>query len=149
MMRLRIFTCLAPLLLLATFAAAQSSEPAPEKSIRALLDSQTAAWNRADLKGFMEGYWHSDELTFFAADKESSGWEAAYQRYRTSYSGKGHEMGRLNFSNVRVEMLGPDAAFARGTWQLTAKDGRQTRGLFTLILRKLDGTWRIIHDHSS
>lgn len=149
MMRLRLFACLAPLLLLVSLAAAQTSEPAPEKSIRALLDSQTAAWNRGDLKGFMEGYWHSSELTFFAADKESSGWEAAYQRYRTSYSGKGREMGRLNFSNVRVEMLGDNAAFARGGWQLTTKDGRQTRGLFTLILRKQDGNWRIVHDHSS
>ncbi|MDR3764030.1 MAG: nuclear transport factor 2 family protein [Acidobacteriota bacterium] len=134
------------LLLCATLAAAQAE---PEKAIHALLDQQTAAWNRGDLKGYMAGYWHSQDLTFFAADKESSGWEAAYQRYRTAYTGKGREMGRLNFSNVRVAMLGPDAAFARGTWQLTARDGSQRRGLFTLILRRIDGDWRIVHDHSS
>jgi ketosteroid isomerase-like protein len=46
-------------------------------------------------------------------------------------------------------MLGPEAAFARGTWQLTNKDGSQRRGLFTLVLKKFGANWRIIHDHSS
>lgn len=149
MMRiLRIFW-LAATLLLPALTTAQTAAPSPEKAIRSLLDTQAAAWNRGDLKGYMAGYWHSDELTFFAAGKESAGWEAAYQRYRTAYSGKGHEMGRLNFSNVRVEMLGDEAAFVRGGWQLTARDGSQRNGLFTLILRRLDGQWRIVHDHSS
>jgi ketosteroid isomerase-like protein len=137
------------LLLLVAFGAASPAEESPEKTIRALLDLQAASWTRGDLKGFMEGYWHSDELTFFAADSESSGWDAAYHRYRKAYPGKNHEMGKLTFSNVRVEMLGPEAAFARGTWQLTNKDGSQRRGLFTLVLKKFGANWRIIHDHSS
>lgn len=136
-------------LLAASVACAQAAEPAPEKIIRAMLEAQTAAWNRGDLKGFMEGYWHSDELTFFAGANESSGWEAAYQRYRTSYQGKGREMGRLAFTNIRVEMLGAEAAFVRGHWQLTNKDGSQRGGLFTLVLRHTDAGWHIIHDHSS
>jgi len=122
---------------------------APEAAIRAELDSQVAAWNRGDLKGYMQGYWHSQELTFFAAEKESAGWEAAYQRYRAAYQGKDKEMGKLNFSNVRVAMLAEDAAFVRGHWQLTMKDGSQRSGLFTIVLRKFDEGWRIIHDHSS
>jgi beta-aspartyl-peptidase (threonine type) len=136
-------------MLLAALSAGQTAEVTPEKAIRALLDQQTAAWNRGDLKGFMEGYWRSDELTFFAADKESAGWDAAYHRYRTAYSGKGHEMGKLTFTNIRVEMLGSEAAFARGAWHLTNKDGSQRGGLFTLVLKKLGANWRIVHDHSS
>jgi beta-aspartyl-peptidase (threonine type) len=58
-------------------------------------------------------------------------------------------MGKLNFANLRIEMLGGQAAFVRGTWQLTMKDGSQRRGLFTVVLRKFDDGWRIIHDHSS
>jgi beta-aspartyl-peptidase (threonine type) len=97
----------------------------------------------------MKGYWHSPELTFFAGNRESSGWEAAYQRYHAAYLGKNKEMGRLEYSNIRVEVLGPDAAFVRGSWQLTAKDGSQRRGLFTVVLKKTSEGWRIIHDHSS
>lgn len=141
------------MLLLATLLAAQTAGSGnvkgDEAAIRAELDSQVAAWNKGDLKGYMQGYWHSQELTFFAADRESAGWEAAYQRYRTAYVGRNKEMGRLNFSNVRVELLGGGAAFVRGGWQLTSKDGKQRNGLFTIVLRKFDEGWRIIHDHSS
>ena len=37
----------------------------------------------------------------------------------------------------------------RGRWRIdySAQDDRE--GLFTLVLRKIDGEWRIIHDHNS
>jgi len=120
-----------------------------EAAIRAELDTQVAAWNRSDLKGYMQGYWHSPELTFFAGSKESNGWDAAYQRYRAAYSGKDKAMGKLHFSNLRVEVLSPEAAFVRGGWQLTMKDGSKRSGLFTVVLKKFSEGWRIIHDHSS
>ena len=73
---------------------------APQAAIGAELEAQVAAWNRGDLKGYMQGYWHSPELTFFAGQKESAGWEAAYQRYRAAYVGKDKEMGKLKFSGA-------------------------------------------------
>jgi ketosteroid isomerase-like protein len=97
----------------------------------------------------MKGYWHSPELTFFAGNRELAGWEAAYQRYRAAYLGKDKAMGRLEFSNLRIEVLSPDAALVRGGWQLTLKDASQRRGLFTVVLKKFSEGWRIIHDHSS
>jgi uncharacterized protein (TIGR02246 family) len=130
--------------------SATSPVPAsPEGAIRAELDAQVAAWNRGDLKGYMQGYWKSEELTFFAGSKQSAGWEAAYQRYRAAYSGKDKGMGKLKFSKIRVEVLSPEAAFVRGGWQLTMKDGRKRSGLFTIVLKKLSEDWKIIHDHSS
>jgi beta-aspartyl-peptidase (threonine type) len=142
------------LLVMAALTSAQTPgnrEPiaTPQPEIRAELDAQVAAWNRGDLKTYMQGYWHSPELTFFAGDKESAGWEAAYQRYRSAYQGKDREMGKLNFSNVRIEMLNGDAAFVRGSWQLTMKGGTRRSGLFTIVLRKFSEGWRIVHDHSS
>ncbi len=120
-----------------------------EADIRAVLNAQVTAWNRGDLKGYMQGYWQSPELTFFAGEKESAGWEAAYQRYRAAYVGKNREMGKLTFTNLRVERLGGEAAFVRGHWQLTMKDEKQRSGLFTVVFRKFDDGWHIIHDHSS
>ena len=144
---------IAGVLLLTVLLGAQTIGPkgdrGDEAAIRAELDAQVAAWNRGDLKGYMQGYWHSQELTFFAGDKESDGWEAAYRRYRAAYQGKDKEMGRLSFSNVRVGLLSGETAFVRGGWQLTTKDGKRRSGLFTILLRKFNEGWRIIHDHSS
>ena len=58
-------------------------------------------------------------------------------------------MGRLAFSGVEVVLLGPDAALARGRWELTMPDGSHPGGLFTLVLRKFPEGWRITHDHTS
>jgi beta-aspartyl-peptidase (threonine type) len=133
----------------ATGGAKDEEAAASQAAIRVELDAQVAAWNHGDLKGYLKGYWHSPELTFFAGNRETSGWEAVYQRYRTAYAGKDADMGRLEFSNVRIEVLGADAALVRGGWQLTMKDGSQRRGLFTLALKRFSEGWRIIHDHSS
>jgi len=151
----RVSTIAVVLLLLAMLAAAETpnrkaeAAATPDAAIRAELDAQVAAWNRGDLKAYMQGYWHSPALTFFAGDKESAGWDAAYRRYRTAYQGKAAEMGKLNFANLRVEVLSDEAAFVRGSWQITMKDGGERHGLFTIVLKKFDTGWRIIHDHSS
>ena len=58
-------------------------------------------------------------------------------------------MGRLAFSALDVEPLGPEAVLARGRWQLTMPDGATPGGLFTVIFRKLPEGWKIVHDHTS
>jgi beta-aspartyl-peptidase (threonine type) len=85
----------------------------------------------------------------FSGGKETAGWQATLDRYRAAYSGPGHEMGRLEFTNLRIEGLGPEAAFVRGEFHLTMPDGKTPHGLFTLVFRKFPNGWKIIHDHSS
>jgi ketosteroid isomerase-like protein len=119
------------------------------RAIEKLLHKQQDAWNKHDLEGFMAGYWNSPELTFFSGAKEYDGWHAAMDRYLAKYGSPGHEMGKLEFSGLRVEVLGQDSAFVRGTWKLTMSDGKTPGGLFTLVFRKFPEGWKIVHDHTS
>ena len=118
-------------------------------AVEHVLRMQQDAWNRHDLDAFMEGYWKSPDLTFFSGAKESRGWQATIDRYRATYQSAGKEMGKLEFSELKIEPLGPDAAFVRGTWQLTMTDGKTPHGRFTLVFRKFPNGWKIIHDHTS
>jgi ketosteroid isomerase-like protein len=120
-----------------------------EAAISRVLHMQQDAWNRHDLEAFMTGYWSSPDLTFFSGANERQGWQATIDRYRATYSGPGHEMGKLDFSNLRIEMLGKDAAFARGEWHLKMSDGKTPHGLFTLVFRRFTDGWKIVHDHTS
>ena len=97
----------------------------------------------------MSGYWNSPELTFFSDAKTSQGWQAALDHYRKTYQSQGKEMGYLDFSDLNVQLLAPDAAFVRGAWQLTLANGKKPHGLFTLVFRKFPDGWKIIHDHTS
>ena len=119
------------------------------KAIEHVLRVQQEAWNRHDLEGFMKGYWNSPELTFFSGAKEHDGWQATIERYLATYNSPGHEMGKLEFSGLRVVVLSQDSAFVRGSWKLTMSDGKTPRGLFTLVFRKFPGGWKIVHDHTS
>ena len=118
-------------------------------AVEHVLRTQQEAWNHHDLDAFMAGYWNSADLTFFSGAKQTSGWQATLDRYKATYASPGHEMGTLEFSNRRIEMLGPEAAFVRGAWHLTMPDGKTPHGLFTLVFRKFPDGWKIIHDHTS
>jgi ketosteroid isomerase-like protein len=134
---------------LSILGAAKGADDIKRAAIQQVLVDQQAAWNRGDLNAFMAGYWNSAELTFFSGGQESQGWQAALDRYKKKYQGAGHEMGKLAFSNLRIEMLGSESAFVRGEFRLTMSDGKTPNGLFTLVFRKFPDGWRIIHDHSS
>lgn len=47
---------------------------ADETAIRKVLASQTAAWNRGDIDGFMIGYWENDSLMFIGKSGVTFGW---------------------------------------------------------------------------
>lgn len=119
------------------------------KAVERVLHSQQNAWNHHDLEGFMAGYWNSSDLTFFSGAKEQDGWQATIDRYLANYKSPGHEMGTLEFSGLRVEVLGQEAAFVRGAWKLTMSNGKTPHGLFTLVFRKFPNGWKIVHDHTS
>jgi ketosteroid isomerase-like protein len=145
---MRIAITILALTLSSSLALAQNPRGSTSE-VRQVLETQQSFWNRHDLEGFMACYWNSPELTFFSGARESRGWQAALDRYKKNYQGAGHEMGKLEFANLRIEMLGPDAAFVRGEFHLTMSDGKTPHGLFTLIFRKFADGWKIVHDHSA
>lgn len=136
------------MLALALAAVALAAPPAPA-AVRSVLDAQVEAWNRGDLQAFMAGYWRSPDLVFCSGATVTKGWDETLARYRKRYQSEGREMGRLRFDAVEVIPLGEGAALARGAWRLVMSDGKEPHGLFTLLLRRKGGAWRIVHDHTS
>ncbi len=137
--------------LLLSWAPAVAEIPdnaAAKKEIQKVLDDQAAAWNKGDLPGFMKGYWKSEKLSFFSGGKKTTGWQATLERYQKKYQGEGKEMGVLAFSELDIELIGPDAALVRGRFTLLTTKDKPT-GLFSLILKKFPEGWRIVHDHTS
>lgn len=134
---------------LAVVACASSGDADEARTaIRKVLDDQVAAWNKGDLPGFMEGYWKSPELTFFAGKEATRGWQALFDRYRKKYQAEGKQMGKLAFTDLEIELIAADRAMVRGRWRVVLPK-ESPQGLFTLLVKKLPGGWRITHDHTS
>ena len=127
---------------------APDAGPARDRGlVIALLRKQQAEWNRGDIPAFMETYLRSSDLRFASGGTVTRGWKKTLSRYQERYS-TAEKMGKLKFDILDVDLLSDDVALVLGRWTLTRKDDRLT-GLFTLILRRLESGWKIVHDHTS
>jgi uncharacterized protein (TIGR02246 family) len=134
--------------LLAISPARGGDSDTAKKAIQKVLDDQDSAWNKGDLEGFMAGYWKSDELTFFSGKDVTKGWNATLERYKKRYQSEGKEMGKLTFSELKIDVLGPESAVVRGRFKVVMSK-ETSQGLFTLIFKKTADGWKIVHDHTS
>ncbi len=123
------------------------SSDSPAQSIRAVLISQQAAWNRGDIPAFLEGYWNSPELTFAGSDGFVRGYVGVLARYQKNYPDK-KAMGELDFSGLEIRPLGPEAALVLGHWHLK-RQADEVGGVFSLVFQRFPGGWRIIHDQQT
>lgn len=135
------------LLVAAAGSSAQNSEEKSKAAIMKVMTDQTAAWNRGDIDGFMQGYWNSPEMTFVSGDTVTKGWQPTLDRYKKSYDTRS-KMGTLSFTEIEIRMLGSKAAVVLGRFTLVREKDKPT-GLFTLSFRKFKNGWKIILDHTS
>lgn len=115
-------------------------------AIDRVLDQQLEAWNEGDIPAFMEGYLKSDSLSFMGSRGINYGWQSVKDSYLKSYPNK-EAMGYLNFTILDRQWLNRKHAFYLGKYALDENDERF--GYFTLIWKKVDGEWVIVHDHTS
>ena len=116
-------------------------------AIESVLRTQVQAWNAGDIDAFMEHYWKSDELTFSSGGDTTRGWTATLNRYRERYPTR-DQMGRLTLSDFEITPLGDSAAMVLGRWQVD-RDNEPLSGNFSLVMRKIDDRWVVVHDHTS
>ena len=116
-------------------------------AIRQVLTVQTDAWNRGNIDEFMQGYWKSDSLKFIGQSGVTYGYDATLARYKKVYDDTA-KMGKLSFDILEVKRLSPEYYFVLGKWFLKRSVG-DIGGTYTLILRKINGRWVIVSDHTS
>lgn len=136
------------LLLLASLSLVRvSAQSADEKAILKILDDQTLYWNKGDLDNFVTGYWNNDSLMFIGSSGVIYGYQNTLSRYKKSYSDTS-KMGKLRFEIIHLKKLSPKYYFVVGKWFLKRSIG-DVGGHFSLLIRKINGQWKIVADHSS
>jgi TonB family protein len=116
-------------------------------AIRAVIEAQAAAWNRGDVEGYMDGYDRSPNTEFVSGDNITRGWQQVLDRYKKRYDTR-DKMGVLTFSELEITVLSDSAALVLGRWHLK-RTSDEPHGTFTLLFRKTNAGWRIVHDHTS
>lgn len=145
------FLCIAFLLSLAMPSVVARGDARAGK-IEAALAAQVEAWNAGDMDRFMDGYIDSPDLTYVSGSVIIKGFAALKEHYIRRYGIDGRfskDAGSLAFSKLSVTPLEKRHALVRGRWHLTRVGQENLQGVFTLVMVEVDGSWKILHDHSS
>ena len=128
-------------------SAASEERETDRAAIAKILEAQQNNWNQGNVDAFLEGYWHSPDLTFSGSGGIARGWDGVLARYKKNYPNRA-TMGQLDFSGLEFRFLGNDAALVLGHWHLSRAQG-DIGGVFSLVWQRFPEGWRIIHDHTS
>jgi uncharacterized protein (TIGR02246 family) len=120
--------------------------------LEAMLARAAVNWNRGDLDAFMGDYMPGDSTTYIGSRGIVRGPAAIRTGYARLFTG---EIVRdsLSFTVLDVDPVAPDVANLIAQYILTrrvgGRDSVTARGPTSLLVRRVDGRWRIVHDHSS
>jgi uncharacterized protein (TIGR02246 family) len=147
--RLRAILTAIALVLMAfnAFSTEAASEAAEKQAILALVARMEAAWNRGDFRGYMEGFANPD-VVFVSRGEIQKDWQGTLDHYIRDYGATEATRGVLHFSDIRIEMLAPDAALLNSRFQLD-RPQNPLEGISTRLMRKRDGKWVIALNHVS
>ena len=113
-----------------------------------MMNRSAAAWNRGDLDAFVDDYAAGMETSFIGRTGIVHGRDAIRAVYAPRF-GPGGVRDSLSFENTEVDVLGPDVINVIAYYRLSRGDSTVARGPTSLVMRRSDGRWRIVHDHSS
>jgi len=132
----------------AVAVASGVAQQADTADVQAFVRQYTAAINRADAPAIMEMYARVPEVTSTDNVDITRGWDAI-KRDAASLSESRY---RIELGRVDVVPLGPGYALvvAEASYTFGTPQGAlRVRGVLTLVLQKIGGSWKVIHDHSS
>lgn len=124
----------------------------PRTEIAVMLANSARSWNRGDLAAFIQDYLPSNETTFVTSKGVLHGPSAIRTVYERRFA-PGGVRDSLSFELLDVDPLAPGLANVIARYTLTrpvaGRDSVTSQGPTSLVMRRVDGHWRIVHDHSS
>jgi len=142
-------SCLTRLSLLSLILLAASSafsQGKDEKKIREVIRLELETWNKGDLKGYVDLYAPVDSVRMLYNGGAVYGKDnilAFYQKYWPK-----DKMGQLSFTDVKLERLSSKYYFTSGHFHVKQNDGKEIKGRFSGLMKKIKGKWYLYTDHS-
>lgn len=115
-----------------------------------VLTREAVAVEKADLAALDKIWANSEDVTVFESGHANYGWND-YRNTHLAPELKEFKNTKYSFSDLKVKVDGK-TAWATFKYTLAAEMGTrkvESGGLGTAVLEKRDGTWRIVHWHSS
>lgn len=130
---------------------AAAAKPDPAKGARDAFDRLLEGIRQVDVNKVMGVYDNSPRTLFFNNNGSvTMGWDQMKSNRESSYA-KTKDV-TLEVTGVRVEMLGPRAAYVSCKWtqsQVYEENPEKASGRMTLIFKLIGKDWKVVHLHTS
>ncbi len=116
--------------------------------IRNNFKKQEECWNRADIECYMRAYATSEPIQTASRGGITHGYDNIIGDYRKYFPKE--RMGKLYFDNINTRKLSDELYFVTGRFNLKFPDREdESKGWFSVNMKRIDGEWYMITDHSS
>ena len=119
-----------------------------EARVEEILRLSAEAWNAGDLEGFMVHYERAPATTYIGSAGLLVGYDAIRARYAPEFE-PGAARDSLRFESIRTRLLEQRFGVATARYVLHREGVTTSTGPFTLVLMRVEGAWKIIHDQSA
>ena len=130
---------------------AGAAKPDPTKPVHDVFDRLVEGIRQSDAEKAMSVYENSDRILFFNNNGTvTQGWKTMKDLRTESYA-KAKNV-TLDVTGLRIEMLGPTAAYATCKWKQSQEtDGKleTSSGRMTLVFQKIGKDWKVVLLHTS
>jgi uncharacterized protein (TIGR02246 family) len=130
-------------LMFSTYTYAQSKD---EVAIREVIRQEIETWNKGDIDGYVNLYAPVDSVRMLYNGGAVYG-KADILAFYKKYWPK-EKMGQLSFTDVKLERLSPEYYFTSGHFHVKQNDGKEIKGRFSGLMKKIKGKWYLYTDHS-
>lgn len=127
-----------------------------DAEIQAVLADSIDAFNRGDFEKFLQLYAVTDDVAYVYGGQLWQGIEQIRRDYAHRFFSNVPASGRplterLSIAVSRIVELAPGVLLvtARVAPITNSTETRAPASVTTLVLRRIDGTWRVLYDHSS
>jgi len=123
--------------------AGQQNKPAD--AIVSAMNNSANDWNKGDLESFMKMYTDSSTMMYPTGPV---GLSSIRELYETKYFNGKMPKQNLNYSEMKVTLLGEKYALLTGKFTLSGNNLPERSGRYSLVMILTKDGWKILHDHS-
>lgn len=119
-----------------------------DQKIRANFKKQETCWNNADIECYMEAYASTESIQTASSGGITYGYDNIIGNYKKYFPKE--RMGHLYFDNISTRRLSDNVYYVTGRFNLKFPDREElAQGWFSVNMKKINGEWYMITDHSS
>jgi D-alanyl-D-alanine carboxypeptidase len=119
-----------------------------DHNIRQNFKKQEDCWNNSDIECYMEAYSKTEPIQTASRGGITYGYENIIGGYKKYFPKE--RMGKLYFDHINTRRLSANLYFVTGRFNLKFPDREElSQGWFSVNMKKINGEWYMITDHSS